>query len=115
VPAVTRQPATLGRLRDAGIADDGAVVRNVTVAVAVPFAGMVIEEPELHVVSEGKPEHIGAIVTAPPLLNPFCAVNVSTVDPIPPGALTGIVVGFAITVNVGAGVTVSAAVALEAA
>ena len=76
-------------------------------AMAVPFVGRVIEAPELHVVSEGKPEHVGVIVTAPPLLNPFCAVKVRVVDPMAPGALTGIVVGFAEIVNVGAGLTVS--------
>ena len=96
-----------GRLREAGITADGAVVWQVTVAVALPFVGIVTDAPELHVVSEGRPETVGVIVTAPLLLNPFCPVKVSTVDPDAPGALTGIVVGFALIVNVGPGFTVS--------
>ena len=41
------------------------------------------------------------------LLKPFIAVNVSVVDPDWPGAVTGIVVGFAVAVNVGGAFTVS--------
>jgi len=87
-------------LRDEGITADGAVVRNESVAVVVPFIGR-LNDVRLHVVSEGWFPHNGVIVTMPLLLNPFCAVIVSTVVPTAPGALTGIVVGFAEIVNVG--------------
>ena len=78
------------------------MVTNVSVAVAVPFAARVMEAPELQVDSEGKPVHTGVTVTAPLLLKPLIAVNVSVVIPDAPGALTGTVAGFAVTVNAGA-------------
>jgi ABC-type sulfate transport system permease subunit len=84
-----------------------------SVAVVVPFVARLICPLMLQLVSNGKPEHVGATVTLPLLLNPFCAVNVRVVDPDCPGAATLTVVGFAVTVNVGAGVTLSATVALE--
>jgi hypothetical protein len=73
-----------------------------SIAVAVPFVARVIEAPELHVVSEGKPVHTGVIVAGPLLLNPLMAVKVSVVEPDAPGLLTGTVVGTAVTVNPGA-------------
>jgi len=97
-----RQPGILGRLRDAGTTEDGAIVTNVSIAVAVPFVASVIIDPELQVVSDGKPVHAGVIVAGPLLLNPFIAVNVIVVVPDEPGALMGTVVGFAVTVNAGA-------------
>lgn len=89
-------------MREAGNAEEAAVVWNVSVAVAVPFVAIVIIDPELQVVSDGNPVHTGVTVTAPPLLKPFVPVNVSVVVPLAPGALTGTVVGFAVTVNAGA-------------
>ena len=78
---------------------------NVSVAVAVPFEGIVMEVPEAQLDSDGRPEHVGVTVTAPLLLNPFSAVNVNVVEPDSPGKPMVIVVGFAEIVNVGAGVT----------
>jgi len=96
-----------GRLRDAGITDEGAVVRQLIGAVVVPFAGIVTMNEAVQVVSDGSPLYTGVTVAAPLLLKPFIAVNVSVVDPDWPGAVTGIVVGFAVAVNVGGAFTVS--------
>jgi hypothetical protein len=87
----------------------------VNVDVALPFvARLIVEGLKLQLDSKGKAVHIdGVSVTLPLLLNPFSAVNVSVVDPDWPGAFTLIVVGFAVTVNVGAGFTVSV-IAVEA-
>ena len=81
----------------------------VSVVVALPFvARLIVDGLKLQLLSEGSPVHIdGVSVTLPLLLNPFCAVNVSVVDPDWPGRLMLIVVGLAVTVNVGAGFTVS--------
>lgn len=79
-----------------------------------PFAGrlMVVDVTtlvglKLQFDSDGNNEHPAETVKLMPA-RPFCDVNVSTVDPVCPGALTLIAVGFAVTVNVGGGVTVSA-------
>jgi hypothetical protein len=106
-PGPVFHPTMFGRLRPAGATAEGAVVRKLIVAVAVPFAGIVIDVPELHEVSDGNPAHVGVTVTAPLLLNPPAAVNVSVVDPVCPGAVTGIVVGLALSENVGGEVIVS--------
>jgi hypothetical protein len=102
-----------GRLRQFGAADDGAVVVNVTVAVALPFVAIVTVAPELQLASDGRPEHTGVIITGPLLVNPFCAVNVSVAVPDCPGEEIFTVVGFAEIVNVGAGPTVSVTLPTE--
>jgi hypothetical protein len=91
----------------AGITEEGAVVWQVIGAVVVPFAGIVITNEGVQVVSDGRAPYTGVTVAAPLLLKPFIAVNVSVVDPNWPGAVTGMVVGLAVTVNVGGGFTVS--------
>jgi len=57
------------------------MVLKVSVAVALPFAEMLTDAPELQLDSDGRPEHTGVIVTLPLLLNPFWPVNVSVVEP----------------------------------
>ena len=105
-PSGARVSNFVGVPRKPGATAEGAVVLNVSVAVTEPFAGIVTEAPELQLDSDGRPVHVGATVTAPLLVNPFCDVNVSVVEPDCPGAVTGTVVGFAEIVNVGVGVTV---------
>jgi hypothetical protein len=56
--------------------------------------------------SDGNREHPAETVKLVPA-SPFWDVNVSTVDPVCPGALTLIAVGFAVTINVGGGFTIS--------
>ncbi len=68
---------------------------------------MVTDAPELQRDPFGRPEQTGVMVTAPLLVKPFCDVNVNVVEPVCPGLGTGTVVGLAVTVNVGAGFTVS--------
>jgi hypothetical protein len=67
---------------------------------------------EMQLDSLGRPEHMGVIVTLPLLANPFSPVIVSIVVPDCPGAEILMVVGFATTVNVGAGFTVTVSVTL---
>jgi hypothetical protein len=69
---------------------------------------------KLQVVSNGMAEHNDAESAMVPL-KPFIAVNVSIVEPLPPGLLMATVVGLAVTLKVGAGVTTSAVEAVEAA
>jgi len=94
-------------LREVGSSADGAVVENVTIAVADPPELMVTDCPELQFASEGKPVQFGVIMTAPLLVNPFCDTNVSCVDPDCPGAETVTVVGFAEIEKPGGPVTVT--------
>ena len=96
-----------------GMTLDGAVVRTKSVVVAVPFAGKLIvvvettpAELKLHEASDGKPAQFAETFMLVPD-SPFCEVNVNVVDPLCPGALTLIFVGFAATLKLGAGVTVS--------
>ena len=55
---------------------------------------------KLHVVSDGIPAHSAGESGMVPL-NPSMAVNVSVVEPVPPGALTKTVVGLAVTLKAG--------------
>lgn len=99
-----------------GKADDGAVVVIVNVLVAVVVVALRITElaPKLQALSDGKPEHMGGERLIVPA-NPFVPVNVSTVEPEPPGLAIVIVAGFAEAVKVGGPFTVSARVAEEVA
>jgi hypothetical protein len=63
--------------------------------VKVTLAGL-----KLHLLSEGKFEHIDGKSVAEPV-KPFCAVNVRVVDPDCPGLATLIVNGLAVMVNDG--------------
>ena len=103
LPAL-HQPKGVGRPPVPGITADAAVVATVSIVVAVPFAARVIVAGlKLQLDSLGMLEQsAGESVTAPLLLKPFSAVNVSVVEPDCPGAVTGMVAGFAATVNVAA-------------
>jgi hypothetical protein len=116
-PAAVLQLGIVGLRFVIGATPDSAVVMIVNVVVAVPFAAMLIVVGlKLQLDSDGNPEQSADVsVMLPLLLNPFSAVNVSTVDPDCPGAMTGIVVGFAATVNVGVGVTVWEIIPLDVA
>ena len=69
---------------------------------------------KLQVVSDGMAEHNDAESGMVPL-KPFIPINVSVVEPVPPGLLIDTVVGLAETVNVGAAVTTSAVMPVEVA
>ena len=97
----------------AGITAEGAVVVTKSVTDEVPspvnamFGGL-----KLQFDSGGKPEHIDGVRRAEPL-KPLSEANFRIVDPDCPGGVMLIVVGFAVTVNVGGGIIFRAAVLLE--
>lgn len=53
--AVVLQPGICGRLRKAGITEEGAVVWQEIIAVVLPFDGMVTINEDVQVVSDGRP------------------------------------------------------------
>ena len=76
------------------------VIPEVVVPLRVTEAG-----EKLQLLSDGNPvQEVGAKLSVP--VNPFMAVNVSVVEPEPPGLETMIVSGFAAMVKSGAAVTV---------
>lgn len=88
---------TSGQRRKVGVIADGAIVKNVIIAVAVPPAAMLTDDVELQLAPEGKPEQTGSIGTIPLLVKSFCEVKVSVVDPDCPGDKIVTVVGLAVT------------------
>jgi hypothetical protein len=83
-----------GGLNIRGRATDGAVVRIAKVLVAVVVVALRVIELglKLQLLSDGKPEHRDGVRLMVPA-NALCAVNVSTVDPEPPGRDIVIVAG----------------------
>ena len=96
------------RRRADGTRELGAVVATVRVTstVVVEEVKLTVDGLKLQLLSDGKLEHIEGVRAAEPV-KPFCAVNVSVVDPDCPGALTLTTIGLALIVNVGVPVTVS--------
>src|SRR6202046_2456119 len=116
LPTTVGRPNAAGRLSDCGNVVEGAVVRKVTVAIAVVVVELRATEDtlKLHEVSDGSPEQRDDESGIVPL-NAFIAVNVIVADPLAPGLLTTTVPGLFATVKVGAAVTTSAVLALEVA
>ena len=116
LPAIVGRPNAAGRLLDCGNAVEGAVVRKLTVAVAVVVVELRATEAtlKLHEVSLGMPEHSDGDSGIVPL-KPFIAENVRSDEPLPPGLAIMTVAGLPATVNVGAAVTTSAVLACEVA
>jgi len=86
-----------------GVIPELRVVGMLSVVIALPFAAkLMVGGLKLQPLSDGRTTHADAdSVTVPLVLNPLIPVKVSTVVPAAPGALTGMVAGFAVTVNVG--------------
>ena len=85
-----------------------------TCALVVVLLSATEDALKLQVVSDGIPAHSAGESGIVPL-KPFMPVNVSVVDPVPPGALIDTVVDWQATVNVGAAVTTSAVMPVEVA
>lgn len=80
-------------------ATDLAVVVTVSIVIVVPFVPSVtIAGLKLHELSEGRPAQFDAESDAEPE-NPLNAVSVMVVEPLCPGVLTLMLVGFAIAVS----------------
>jgi hypothetical protein len=117
VPAIVHHgPLRVERFGNCIAVLEGAVVWQVAVGVAVdPLPVRATEAMlKLQVVSEGSPENRPDDSGIVPV-NPFIPVRIKFIVPEAPGLVTSIVAGLAVAPNVGAGVTVWAAVPDEVA
>lgn len=82
------------------------LIVNVTGTVVVDELNATVDGLKLQVLCGGRFVHMDGMSVADPVM-PFCAVNVSVVEPDCPGLVTVIAGELSVIVNVGAAVTIS--------